>query len=268
MNKISIIFANNMRRIVFALILISIVFLNSCKILYPGMMFQQKDYQVFELKEKLIEEYIMKPGDELLVDFYTRDGQSLIEKHVNSDNQTSNNSVSATIPYQYRYIIKPNGYVSLPIIGEYYAQGYNAFNLKKALEAELSRLYVDPFVVVNVTNRRVFLFKGYTGSVVPLNQTPTHLIEVLALSGGVERDLKAYKIKIIRGDLKNPTVYNIDLSTINGLITSDIILQSNDIVYMEPRRRIFTDSLREVTTIVSLLTSLITTVVLITQLKK
>lgn len=258
-----------MKKLGFFIVIFSALLLNSCKILYPGMMFQQKDYQVFELKEKLIDEYIMKPGDELLVDFYTRDGQSLIEKHVNTDNAVpGSNSQSANIPYQYRYIIKPNGYVSLPIIGEYYAQGYNSFNLKRALEAELSRLYVDPFVVVNVTNRRVFLFKGYTGAVVPLNQTPTHLIEVLANSGGVDKDLKAYKIKVIRGDLKNPTVYNIDLSTINGLITSDIILQSNDIVYMEPRRRIFTDSLREVTTIVSLLTSLITTVVLITQFKK
>lgn len=258
-----------MKRIVFVFLIFIIVFFSSCKILYPGMMFQQKDYQVFELKEKLIDEYIMKPGDELLVDFFTRDGQSLIEKHILSNENSSGTALtSSTTAYQNKYIIKPNGYVSLPIIGEYYAQGFNAYNLKKALENELSRLYVDPFVVVNVTNRRVFLFKGYTGAVVPLNQTPTHLIEVLAQSGGVDKDLKAYKIKIIRGDLKNPTVYNIDLSTINGLITSDIILQSNDIVYLEPRRRIFTDSLREVTTIVSLLTSLITTIVLITSFKK
>jgi hypothetical protein len=41
-------------------------------------MFQQKDYQVFELKDKLIEEYVIKPGDDLTLTFVTRDGEALI----------------------------------------------------------------------------------------------------------------------------------------------------------------------------------------------
>jgi polysaccharide export outer membrane protein len=72
------------------------------------------------------------------------------------------------------------------------------------------------YVIIKVTNRRVFVFKGGGGLVVNLNESPTSLIEVLAKSGGLDRTLKAYKIKIIRGDLKNPEVQLVDLSTIEG----------------------------------------------------
>ena len=90
----------------------------------------------------------------------------------------------------------------------------------------------------------------------------------MAKSGGIEKNLKAYNIKIIRGDLKNPTIFQVDISTINGLINSDIILQSNDIVYIEPRRNVFTDSIREVTSNLSVLLSLVSSILLITRLVK
>jgi len=73
---------------------------------------------------------------------------------------------------------------------------------------------------------------------------------------------------VIRGDLKNPNILQVDLSTIQGLTESEIILQSNDIVYVEPRRRVFTDALREVTTTISILSSILTTGVLVYTLTK
>jgi polysaccharide export outer membrane protein len=74
------------------------------------------------------------------------------------------------------------------------------------------------------------------------------LFEVLAKSGGVAGSTGALggnnmanngqnyasKIKIIRGDLKNPTIYLVDLSKIDGLKDADIIMQAGDIVYIDP----------------------------------
>ena len=255
-----------MRKVYFLLIVICLIGLSSCKILYPGMMFQQKDYQVFELKDKLIDEYVIKPGDELTLTFVTRDGESLIDRYMGSNGQSNNRSQQNQQPLSYR--VKPNGFVDIPFLGDFYVQGYTTIALKEVLENELGRLYVDPYAIITIQNRRVFLFKGYQGQVVTLNQAPTHLIEVLAKSGGIERNLKAYNIKIIRGDLKNPTIFQVDISTINGLINSDIILQSNDIVYIEPRRNVFTDSIREVTSNLSVLLSLVSSILLITRLVK
>ena len=89
---------------------------------------------------------------------------------------------------------------------------------------------------------------------ITLENTNTTLLEALALAGGIE-DGKARKIKLIRGDFKNPKVYLIDLSTIEGMTNGDIIIQANDIIYVEPVLHPARTILAELTPIVSLLTS-------------
>ena len=86
------------------------------------------------------------------------------------------------------------------------------------------------------------------GSVIPLTEENTSLIEALASAGGVSANGKAYKIKIIRnlrGGI-DPEVYEIDLSTMAGLADADMIMQANDIIYVEPRLNLTTDILREI----------------------
>ena len=148
----------------------------------------------------------------------------------------------------------------------------NASNSKVQLEKELaqkySSLFVDPYVVIKVTNRRVFVFKGITGMVVTLNEAPTSLIEVLARSGGLDRTLKAFKIKIIRGDVKNPEVHLIDHSTLEGLRTAELTMQPNDIVYVEDRKRVVRDAFIEAAPIFTSVTTVVSFILLIKTLGK
>ncbi len=258
-----------MRKYIILLIVgITLLSFSSCKVIYPNIMFQQKDYQIFEIKDRLISNYLVKPNDMITVQVYSRDGFDLIDRTANSSNtvKTTTNLGNQNNIAEYR--VNDKGFVDLPILGNYYVDGLTELALKANLENEYSKLYVDPFVNVRVVNRRVFVFKGAVGQVIPLNPTPTTLIEVLALSGGLQQGLKSYNIKVIRGDLKSPNILQVNLSTIQGLTESEIILQSNDIVYVEPRRRVFTDALREVTTTLSILTSIVTSGVLISTLAK
>jgi len=242
---------------------------SSCKIMYPNLMFKQKDYQIFEIKDRLISNYLVKPNDMITVQVYSRDGFDLIDKTANSSSTVKSSiNVSNQSNNAVEYRVNDKGFVDLPILGKYYVDGLTELALKANLENEYSKLYVDPYVNVRVVNRRVFVFKGETGQVIPLNPTPTTLIEVLALAGGLSQGLKAYNIKVIRGDLKNPNILQVDLSSIQGLTESEIVLQSNDIVYVEPRRKVFTDALREVTTTLSILTSVVTSALLISTLSK
>ena len=96
---------------------------------------------------------------------------------------------------------------------------------------------------------------------------PTLLPEVLAKAGGLNRQLKAYNIKIIRGDLANPEVRIINLSTLEGLRTADLTVQSNDIIYVEQKRTVITDGLILLTPFFSAITTLGTIIVLVKTLK-
>jgi len=83
------------------------------------------------------------------------------------------------------------------------------------------------------------------------------------MTGGLGGDAKAAQIKVIRGDKENPDVYLIDLSTISGMKDGSMVLQANDIIYVEPRVRPIVEIVGELNPIVSLIsvsTSLLSTI--------
>jgi polysaccharide export outer membrane protein len=111
---------------------------------------------------------------------------------------------------------------------------------------------------MKVINRRVIVFPGNGGKaqVVQLTNNNTTVIEVLALTGGIAEDGKAYKVKLIRNeDKKKPQVFLMDLSEIDGLSAGNTVVMANDIVYVEPRYRFAKTLVGEITPVLTLLSS-------------
>ena len=85
------------------------------------------------------------------------------------------------------------------------------------------------------------------------------MYEALAEAGGIGEMGKSYKIKILRGDPKNPKVYQADLSSLEGLKTSELRVLSNDIIYVDASSR-FT---KRLTTDILPILGIVTTLLLI-----
>lgn len=236
----------------------------SCRVLYPNLMFQQKQYQYFELAQKQIDQYVIQPGDEISLRIFARDGFRLIDVvgstsvgAAGSTGVTAGGTVSLT------YLVDNEGFARLPVVGELFVKGYTEKELNRILADKFAGLFIDPFVIARVENRRAFVFKGSSGNLVSLNNGPTNLLEVIAKSGGMQDNSKAYKIKVIRGDLKNPQVILIDLSTLEGLRRADLIIQSNDIIYIEEKRaNVATQILAEISPYLGFVTTIATVILL------
>ena len=209
-------------------------------------------------------EYIIKKGDEVTIRAYSRQGFDLLDvmggarRGGPQGNQNAN-----TMSLGFPFTVDVDGYIDMPILGRYYVEGYTQAELEDQFEEELASYFNDPFVMIRVPNRRTFVYYGQSAQVIILNNAPTNLLEVLALSGGLSGNLKAYKIKIIRGDLNNPEIILVDLSTIKGLRDADLLIQTNDIIYVEERPRVVSTLLREITPLVALLTLTLSTIALI-----
>ena len=254
---------------------------SSCRTLYPNEMFKQKDYQFFELAKKKVEEYVIQPGDELTLEVYSRDGFKLVDVLGGTFNSiaaasggtasaaaNANSTSTANGPgTKHEYTVDKEGFAKLPVLGMLYVKGFTQNELENQLAQRYASLFVNPFVILRVSNRRVFVFRGEVASVVELNNSPTSLPEVLAKSGGLTRQLKAYNIKIIRGDLTNPQVRIINLSTLEGLRTADLIVQSNDIIYVEQKRTAIIDGINLVLPVLSAFTSAVSVFLLAKTLK-
>ena len=243
----------------------------SCRLLYPNLMFQQKQYQYFELAQKQIDQYVIQPGDEISLRIYARDGFRLVDVIGNVSTSTSSGAVLGggqssaltTGIVTVTYLVDNEGFARLPVVGEVFVKGYTEKELNRILADKFSGLFVDPFVIAKVENRRALVFKGSFGGVISLNAGPTNLLEVIAKSGGLSANSKAYKIKVIRGDLKNPQVILIDLSTLEGVRKADLIVQSNDIIYIEEKRAsVAAQILGEISPYLSFVTTLSTVILL------
>jgi polysaccharide biosynthesis/export protein len=240
------------------LFLLLIASLPSCRFVYPNLMFKQKDYQYFELAKKEVAQYLIQSGDELTLQIYSRDGFKLIDVIGGSSVVTGQSSST--------YAVDEEGFARFPVLGDFYVKGFTESELQRVLEEKFSGLFIDPYINLTVANRRVFIFRGSSASIISLRRTPTSLFEVLSSAGGITGQLKAYKIKIIRGDLKNPEVHLVDLSTLEGIRKTDLIVQGNDIIYLEEKKNVPSDVLNTVMPYVSVLTTISALIVLATTI--
>ena len=156
------------------------------------------------------------------------------------------------------FLVRAPGFIEIPVLGKVYVNGLTISQCEDTLEHYFSNQYREPFVQVKVTNQRVIVFPGggSDANVIPLNNNNTTLMEVIAQAGGIAERGKAESVKLMRKENGVRKVYNIDLSTIEGLKYSDMIVQANDYIYVEPRPNLVRGVLAEFTPIITGISSL------------
>lgn len=232
--------------------------LNSC-VINSNMMFKTpKDgsfvYDSIPLKPK--EDYKLSIDDRLTFTLNTNDGKRLIEGMSGTSTLTVRNNNGGE---GNGYVIRSNGFIELPVLGDLYVEGLTIKQCEDTLEYLFQSQYQDPFVQLQVTNRRCVVFSGdgSAASIVLLTNINTTLLEVLAKTGGISPRGKSRIVKVMRKVGDKREIYHIDVSTIDGLKYADMIIQGNDYIYVEPRPQLIQGAMREWAPIASLGSSLI-----------
>lgn len=218
-------------------------------------MFRGDESVQFASPDELLQtkEYTLAPDDEISVMVFPNKGERIFDPV--STSASSSNQISSSQSIQYK--IQMDGTVLLPVIGSVKLDGLTIEQAEKLLVNEYSTLIRDPFVKIGLLNKRIIVFPGGQGSqavVLPLENLNTTLIEALASAGGINEG-KASRIKLIRTINGQTKVYKIDLSHLSGLTYSSIVLQANDVVYVEPRKRTVRKVLEELTPYLSFIST-------------
>ena len=149
--------------------------------------------------------------------------------------------------------------VEFPIIGDLNIVGKTIKEAELYLESLLSEFYVDPFIVLGVSTKRVFLFNGASGGearVVNLLYNNMTLFEVLASAGGISSTNSSKRIKIIRKTNQGIKIFNADLSTIDGISQGNMIMQSHDIVYITPNFNLGSEIVQDINSVFSFISTI------------
>lgn len=204
-------------------------------------------------------EYKIAPNDLLSFQIFSNDGFKLIDVTTITEGGTTGFPGYMQQGSGIKYNVEFDGTVKMPLLGHTMLKGLTVRQAEAFLEEKFASFYNKPFVLLEVTNRKVTIFPGSEGAarVVALKNENTTLLEGLAEAGGISNSGKAYKIKLIRGDLKDPLVYLVDLSTIEGMKQADMVLQANDIIYVEPSLRIDKDIMGEILPYLTFITTMV-----------
>ena len=82
-------------------------------------------------------------------------------------------------------------------------------------------------------------------------------MEAIAAAGGITERGKANTIKLMRKENGIRKIYNIDLSTLDGLKYVDMVVQANDYIYIEPNPELVREVVKEIAPVFTILSSVI-----------
>ena len=203
-----------------------------------------------------LQDYLIQKNDYLTIEVFSNNGERLIDPN---PELTTTNPAGNTQKEKVSYLVATDGEVKLPMVGNIKMEGYTLRQAETVIQKEYAKFFKDPYVAITFTNKRAVLLGSMGGQVIPLANQNMHLTEVLALGKGLDNSSKAHSIRVLRGE----EVFLVDLSTVEGYRTGNILIQPGDIIYVEPVRRPASEALRDYGSLLSILVSLASLAVVI-----
>ena len=170
------------------------------------------------------EEYYMRPGDELNI---------VVTQQQDLGNSSTNQSP---------FVVRPDGNVSFPLVGEIHAEGMTVSQFTDVLQQGLARYIVDPDVSVNISKLgrvRVYVFgEVKKPGAVELEKGHT-VIDAIGAAEGFTRDTAKKKIFLIHQDQPKSLIpINLNNMLKTGDMSQNVTLREGDILYLTKNHRI------------------------------
>ncbi|TCD02194.1 hypothetical protein EZ449_19245 [Pedobacter frigidisoli] len=222
--------------------LLSILFFSACSVRRERALFNAPTdiitdtlKQVYVVNDQGIGDlyYRIKPNDLLAV----KNVQNPEFGAVGGSSSTGGSIVGSTTANSsaQSYMVDLDGKVNLPAIGKVEVVGLTRREAAiKLQELYKTKLLKDPIIEVSVVNLKVTLLGEFArqGNFL-LEKDNTTLIDIIGEAGGISKTADPKSLKIIRGDRANPEIIYVNLNDINSLASKKLILQNNDIIYLQ-----------------------------------
>lgn len=193
-------------------------------------------------------EPVLKPGDKLTLSIWGHDELSV--GSVNS--KFSSNEATG------RWItLDLQGEVNLPKIGRTKLSGFNVKEANYILEQAYRKHLKDPIINVKVLNHYVTVMGevGKPGNY-DLDNEKVSLVQMLGRAEGLAEYANNEQVKVIRNVDGRSIELLVDMTNIMSTMEYNVVLQPNDIIYVEPTvKKAKNRNLEKATPIASIITA-------------
>ncbi len=136
---------------------------------------------------------------------------------------------------QKELVVRPDGWITFPLIGDIKAAGRTAQEIKDEIRVQLTRYIPDPVVTVSVkkiAGNKIFVIGRVTTPGEYAIGRYVDVLQALALAGGLTPFAMEKKIKIVRKQNGKEVIFSFDYSKIKKGENFDqnITLQSGDVI--------------------------------------
>lgn len=139
-------------------------------------------------------------------------------------------------------LIRPDGTISFPYIGEIAVQGLTVGELSVRLTEQLKTYYKDPVVTINLikfSTMRVYVLGQVTKPGLYELDRSRNLVDAIGMAGGWTKDAAKTKIMLIHVDSKKPpTKINLLKFLTKGDLSQNPPLQEGDVVFLSENGKI------------------------------
>lgn len=134
-------------------------------------------------------------------------------------------------------IVRPDGKISFPLVGDVQAQGKTLTELDEELTERLKEYIKNPQVSVMIKGfggRKVIVLGEVRIPGVHRTTGRSTIMEVIARAGGLTEEAVLSSIILIRGDLQAPQAQRINLTKVikKGDLSENIPVEEEDIIYV------------------------------------
>ena len=170
------------------------------------------------------EEYIMSPGDKLMIVI------AGYEEYSSSPAQPES-----------AYVVRPDGKVSFPMVGTIDTTGKTVGQFTEELKERLGEYLVNPDVSVNIvqwgTTRVFVLGEVNKPGLYELNKSH-RVIDAIGAANGFTKDAAKKKVYLVRdGKEANTTRLNVNNFLTKGDLTQNVVLKEGDCLYLTSNGR-------------------------------
>jgi polysaccharide export outer membrane protein len=179
----------------------------------------------------------------------------------NISSSTSITSSSASIN---SYRVTPNGYITLPIIGDMQVLGLTTQEVKLKVAEALKPYLKDAVISVRILNFKVTVIgEVQSPIVVPVTGERINVLEAIGAAGDMTIFSKRFNVKILRRTKDGMEIAHLNFNNTNMMQSPFFQLQQNDVIYVEPEKTkgIGAERLTIFLPIIISITSLVITVV-------
>ena len=137
------------------------------------------------------------------------------------------------------HTIRPDGYITLDLIGDIYIEGMTPMQAAQALTQALQQFIIDGDVTVRVTgfnSKKYYMFGETNGVGEHAFDGDVTILRAFARAKGVTVRAAWDRIRLVRANTRTRQIFKVNLQDIvtRGEWATNVQLKANDVVYVPP----------------------------------